>query len=155
MQTQEREKTAAEPSTFAISLNRERGYQFVIDWGLVGVGDTIVDEPKPLGEGIGPGPTRLLAAAVGDCLASSLLFCLAKAHIEVEAMDGSVRGAAGRNEEGRLRVTKLDVRLAPVVAEADIPRMKRCIDVFEDYCTVTGSIRKGIDVSVEVTPVAA
>jgi uncharacterized OsmC-like protein len=154
MQTKEQPRTTEE-TTFAISLNRERGYQFLVDWAVVGVGDTLVDEPKPLGEGAGPGPSKLLAAAVADCLASSLLFCLTKARIEVQSLEATARGTIRRNEDGHLRIAAIDVILRPAVAEPDLPRMKRCIDKFEDYCTVTGSIRKAIDVSVEVAPVVA
>jgi organic hydroperoxide reductase OsmC/OhrA len=152
MQTEQRPE-AAEEQTSAVRLRRDHGYQFRVDWGLPGVDELIVDEPAPLGEGAGPGASALLAAAVGDCLASSLLFCLAKAHIEVGDLEAGVRITKGRNERGRLRVTRLDVELRPAVAEADVPRMQRCVEVFEDYCTVTGSIRDGIDVRVEVTPV--
>jgi len=31
--------------------------------------------------------------------------------------------------------------------------MKRCLELFEEYCTVTASVRGGIDVAVEVEPV--
>ena len=30
------------------------------------------------------------------------------------------------------------------------PRLKRCLDLFEDFCVVTASVRQGIPVSVEV-----
>jgi hypothetical protein len=32
-------------------------------------------------------------------------------------------------------------------------RMARCLDLFESFCTVTESVRHGIDVSVKVQPV--
>jgi organic hydroperoxide reductase OsmC/OhrA len=34
--------------------------------------------------------------------------------------------------------------------EQDRERMERCMQVFEDFCIVTQSVRKGVDVNVRV-----
>jgi organic hydroperoxide reductase OsmC/OhrA len=113
----------------------------------------ILDEPPPLSGGVGPNPARVLGAAVGGCLAASLLFCLRKAHIDVAGMTTAVRGSLARNERGRLRVNRIEVTLRPVVAAQDHMRVVRCATVFEDYCVVTASVRRAIDVAVRVEPV--
>jgi hypothetical protein len=59
-----------------------------------------------------------------------------------------------RNDEGRLRVAGIEVTLVPGVARDDIPRMGRCVEIFEDFCPVTAVVRKGALVSVHVSPVA-
>jgi organic hydroperoxide reductase OsmC/OhrA len=138
---------------FSVSLNLERGYRFEAEFGVPGLPSLILDEPAPLGDGTGPNPARLLAVAVADCLASSLLFCLRKAHIEAGGMAASAVATLGRNEKGRLRVTSIDVTLKPSVAAADVPRMGRCLEIFEDFCTVTAAVRQGVHVRVTVTPV--
>jgi hypothetical protein len=33
--------------------------------------------------------------------------------------------------------------------------MRRCLELFEDFCTVTQSVRGGIDVQVQVEPQAS
>ena len=137
-----------------MSLKLESGYRFEADFGLPGVQTMTLDEAAPLGEGAGPNPARLLAVAVANCLASSLLFCLRKARIEAEGMEASAVATMARNEKGRLRVSAIDVTLRPSVATADIPRMSRCLEIFEDFCPVTAAVREGVDVSVAVTPVA-
>ncbi len=56
-----------------------------------------------------------------------------------------------RNEARRWRVQGIKVEIkAEPENEQDRERMKRCLDVFEDYCIVTHSARKGIDVKVAV-----
>jgi uncharacterized OsmC-like protein len=137
--------------TFTVTLDRRSGYQFLADFGEPGVAPLIVDEGPPLGEGRGPNPSRLLAAAVGNCLSASALFCLQRARIDVQGMHTEVDVTPTRNEAGRLRVGGMSVRIEPQVAEADIPRMKRCLEIFEDFCLVTQSVRHGIDVDVEVS----
>jgi hypothetical protein len=59
-----------------------------------------------------------------------------------------------RNERGRLRVGPLRVTLEPRVRAADHARVGRCLELFEDFCVVTGSVRKGLDIAVQVRPVA-
>ena len=83
---------APEEKTFEITIEQQQGYQFLVDFGLPGVAPLLVDEPPPLGEGAGPGPSRLLAAALGNCLASSALFCFQRARIPVNGMSVRVRG---------------------------------------------------------------
>lgn len=147
--------TGKEERTRAVKLDLDHGYKFSADFGLEGVKPMTLDEPAPLGEGAGPNPARLLAAAVANCLASSLLFCLRKARIEVAGMRAEAEAAMTRDERGRLRVSRIDVTLSPVVAAVDEGRMGRCLDIFEDFCPVTAAVRKGVEVSVTVQPVVA
>jgi len=143
-----------EDETSEISMELRQGYKFLVDFRQKGVEPLLVDEPPPLGEGHGPSASKLLAAAVGNCLSASALFCLNKARVPVLGMRTTVRTAKARNEKGRLRIGRIDVKLEIQVAEEDVPRTQRCLELFEDYCTVTASVRQGIEVGVEVAPVA-
>jgi uncharacterized OsmC-like protein len=156
MVTQTRQASAetAEERKLTVSLTLESGYRFEADTGLPHVPRITLDEPAPLGEGTGPNPARLLTIAVANCLASSLLFCLRKARIDVSGMKAAATATMSRNDEGRLRVSAIDVTLLPAVASDDISRMSRCIDIFEDFCPVTAVVRKGALVTVAVAPVA-
>jgi uncharacterized OsmC-like protein len=138
--------------TFDVTLTRERGYEFVVRFEQDGIPELTVDELPPLGRGAGPNPTALLAAAVGSCLGASLLFCLQKSRVAVGGMTTEVHGTIERNDKGRLRVTRIEVRLAPELEDADGARVMRCVDLFEDFCTVTQSVRQGIEVDVVVAP---
>lgn len=125
------------------------GYRFRVTFDL-GVPEIIVDEPKPIGGGSGPGSTRLLSASVGHCLSSSFLYCLRKAQIRIKGLETTVKLSTARNEEGRLRVRDIDVQIDLDVNEDDRQRVPRCLEVFENYCTVTQSVRKGIEVNVKI-----
>jgi uncharacterized OsmC-like protein len=127
------------------------GYKFKAEFDAEGTPDLIVDESKPLGENSGPNPTRLLSVAVGHCLSSSLIFCLTKARINVTNLATTIKATQERNKEGRLRVGKLEVQMHLTVDENDKSRVPRCLSLFEQYCTVTQSVRKGIDVTVTVS----
>lgn len=141
-----------ENERFAVTLTAGEGYRFDVDFDMPGVDLLWVDEPAPLGEGDGPNASRLLAAAVGNCLSASLLFCFRKARIETTGLRAVVEGEIVRNEEGRLRIEGLSVRLHPEMTEEAQARMSRCIPLFEDFCLVTESVRNGIEVDVEVEP---
>lgn len=141
---------------FELGLTLRDGYTFTVDFAPGEGPPLVVDELPPLGEANGPNPARLLAAAVGSCLSASLLFCLRKARVEVAELRTTVEGTIVRNERGRLRIGGLRVRLAPDVAPEQRERMGRCLDLFQDFCIVTESVRDGIavDVEVENAPVA-
>src|SRR3990172_5397065 len=88
--------------TFEITLDRTQGYQFSVDSHQPGVPPWLVDETPPLGEGHGPNPARMLAAAVGHCLSASALFCLAKARVNVRGVRTTVSGRLPCHEPGRV-----------------------------------------------------
>jgi uncharacterized OsmC-like protein len=138
-----------------VTLELTEGYRFWVDFDLPGVPTLLMDEPEPLGEGAGPNAARLLAAAVGNCLSASALYCLQKARVTVHAMRTTATASFIRNDAGRLRIGGLRVRIEPLVDDADSGRLRRCLAVFEDYCVVTQSVRGGINVDVEVIPQAA
>lgn len=137
-------------NTFEVTLTREDRYRFRIDFGDGHAGTFEMDEPEPLGEGTGPNATRVLGAAVGHCLSASLLFCLGKARIDVGDLETKVVGTIERNDQGRLRVGDVQVKIAPELLGDVSPRIAKCLDVFEDFCTVTASVRSGLEVGVEV-----
>jgi organic hydroperoxide reductase OsmC/OhrA len=139
-----------EERTFSVSLERAGDYAFDVDFGLDRVPALRVDEPRPLGAGGGPDASRMLAAAVGDCLSTSLLFCLSKARAEVRGMKTNVEGRLVRNERGRWRVAELSVELVPDMAAGGEAQLNRCSDLFEDFCIVGKSVEQGIPLRIRV-----
>src|SRR5688572_25156086 len=107
------------PQPFRIALEWEGGYEFTVDFAQPGVPTFTTDEPPPLGEGNGPNPARILAAAVGNCMSASLRFCLGCARLELLDLKTKVEGTIVRNERGRLRIGSLQVHLQPTVAPED------------------------------------
>jgi organic hydroperoxide reductase OsmC/OhrA len=142
----------ADERDLEVMLDLQDGYRFLVDFDEDGVPPLLMDEPEPLGEGGGPSAARLLAAAVGNCLSASALYCLRRARIDVHAMRTTVNAALERNDAGRLRVKGIAVRIEPVVDTSEHARMRRCLELFEDFCVVTQSVRGGIDVNVTVEP---
>ncbi len=140
----------AENGTFSLRLERVQDYEFKAIFDQEHLAPITLDEPPPLGRNRGPNPARLLGAAVGDCLSASLLFCLQRAKIEVKNIKTTVSGTLVRNEQGRMRIGKIDVHLMVEVA-AEQQRMIRCLELFEDFCVVTASVRRGIKIDVRVT----
>jgi uncharacterized OsmC-like protein len=126
------------------------GYKFDVNFDEDYMPNIVVDEPKPIGEGAGPNAPRLLSAAVGQCMSSSLIYCLQKARIPTRNCETTVKTNLFRNENGQLRIKSIDIQINVEVDEKDKMRLRRCLTIFEDYCTVTQSIRKGLQVNVKV-----
>ncbi len=129
---------------FSIELEEIEAYLFHVDFGN---SELLVDEPPPLGQGKGPNASRLLTAAVANCLSASLLFCLKKFRQEAGGMKTTAKTSLIRNEKGRLRIGGIEVmiRLA-----ASYEHLDRCLSQFEDFCVVTASVRAAIPVTVRV-----
>ena len=137
------------------TMELQDGYRFLVHFDQDGVAPLLMDEAPPLGEAQGPSPSRVLAAAIGNCLSASALFCLRKARVAVKGMRTTVETRMNRNAAGRLRIGGVTVRIAVDVAPEDGPRMRRCLGLFEDFCVVTQSVRGGIPVDVSLeTPEA-
>ena len=135
-------------SEMVVRVAQEDGYRFAVSFDGKGYGPVTVDEAPPLGHDEGPNPARMLGAAIGHCLAASLVFCLGKRGVKVErGLDATVSLELVRTPEKRLRIGRVKVALdrpEGVPEEA----LAACREVFEDFCTVTASVRHGIDVEV-------
>lgn len=137
----------AEQPQFSVELRLLDGYKFEIDFG--DAGQLLSDEPPPLGQGEGPNPSRLLAAAVANCLAASLLFAVRKFKEEPGQVQAKVVGELER-QDGRWRIGKLQVGLQLGADAAAMPHLERALSQFENFCVVKQSVRQGIEVAVQV-----
>lgn len=136
-------------SSIDVRLTQRQDYQFNVDFGG-GVPPLLADEPAPLGQGQGPSPVQLLAAAVGNCLSDSLLFALRKFKQAPEPLSAVVQAEVGRNAEGRVRVLAMKAQLTLGVPAASLQHLDRVLGQFEQFCTVTQSVGQGIAITVEV-----
>ena len=134
---------------FEVQLELLQDYRCEVSFDQAQMGSLWMDEPQPLGSGSGPNASRMLAAAVGNCLSASLLFCLNKARVPHAGVQTRVAGELVRNAKGRLRVGHLEVTMV-LLGEAPQPqgRLERCLGMFEDFCVVSASVRQGIPISV-------
>jgi uncharacterized OsmC-like protein len=132
-----------------VRIAQRKDYQFDNRFGK-DAAPLLTDEPPPLGQGAGPSPTQLLVAAVGNCLSASLLFALRKYKQNAEPIGCEVQAQVGRNDANRLRVQGIRAILRLGVPAANIEHLQRALDTFEDFCTVTASLRQAIPVQVEV-----
>jgi uncharacterized OsmC-like protein len=136
--------------TIQISLEQTEDYEFKVRFDDTAIPDLTTDETSPLGHDAGPNPSRLLAAAVANCLAASLLFALRKYKNAPGTLGAHAKATLTRNEHGRWRVTRIAVDLQLADAAASLEHLDRVIAQFEDFCIVTQSVRQGIEVDVAV-----
>ncbi len=137
--------------TYRTTVRLARDYEFVAEFpDLPRSSSFVLDEPPPLGGDRGPNAAAVLGAAVGDCLAASLAFCLHKARVNMDHVEADVVTRVTRNQQGKFRITGIDVELKPEIDDADAGRLHRCEQLFEDFCIVTASVRQGIPVNVTV-----
>lgn len=135
--------------TIEISLVQEEAYRFKVQFSS----DTpamLTDEPAPLGAAAGPSPVELLVSAVASCLTDSLIFALNKFKQPVDGIRTEATAELGRNADKRLRVAKVDVTVHLGHPQAEIDRLERILDQFEQFCTVSQSVAQCLPVQLTV-----
>ncbi len=145
--------SGGEQHSFTTVIERVRDFEFLVRFDKEHYAPLTIDEPEPLGRDSEPNASRVLSAAVGNCLSASLMFCLQRSKLGVKSIRAEVTTDITRNDEGRWRVGHIQVQISVATEEQDAKRFKRCIDIFENYCIVTASIRQGIPVDVSVVPI--
>jgi organic hydroperoxide reductase OsmC/OhrA len=140
----------SEEARFTLTLEHLEDYEFKVKFDKKILDDMLVDEPPPLGGLAGPNPSRLLAVSAANCLSASLLYCISRDDVPPSSVTTEATVTIVRNEKKRLRIGRIDVALQMSEALSGAPKMKRCMNLFEDFCVVTDSIRNGIPVGIEV-----
>jgi uncharacterized OsmC-like protein len=136
-----------------VDLTQVEKYRFTIEFAQAPFPGLTLDEPPPAGGDAGPNPTQSLAMAVGHCMSSTLVNTLSRARIAVTPLTTTVTATIGPNAQGRRRVRELhvEIRTRPL-NEADREQFDRCVEIFADYCTVSGAVREGVAIDHKVTP---
>jgi organic hydroperoxide reductase OsmC/OhrA len=141
----------SEAEEVRLTLTQESNYAFRIAFDETSLADLHTDEPPPLGEDSGPNPSRLLVAAVANCLSSSLLFAMRKYKNSPEGLVTRAIAKLARNEKNRLRIVQIDVTLELPDAAAKYAQIDRLLEQFENFCIIAESVRAGVPVKVSVT----
>lgn len=134
----------------AITLEQTGEYEFRIRFEGSAYDDLITDEPAPLGGDAGPNPSRLLLAAIANCLSASLLFAMRKFKNLPGALRTTATAHTERDGDGRWRIPRAEVVLHLDEPAAQYQNLDRILAQFENFCVVTQSVRAGIAVAVRV-----
>lgn len=135
---------------FSLTLTQESDYAFRVEFDDTAIPALHTDEPAPLGGETGPNPSRLLVAAVANCLSASLLFSLRKFRNAPGTIVTRARARLERNEDKRWRIAAIVVDLQLADAAGSLQHVERALAQFEAFCIVTESVRGGVPVAVRV-----
>ena len=141
-----------ESRTFRVDLQHVDGYQFrsqASEDGRNHGAPYLSDEADPVGAAGAPSTPALLSSAIGHCLSASLLETLRHARIPIDDLRTEVTAVVKLNAENKTRIDHIDVVLRPIVPALSA-RTARCEETFQKQCTITSSVRQGIDVRVRV-----
>jgi len=141
---------AAAEQQFTVELAQLTDFRFEARFDAPAMPVLVTDEPPPLGGGTGPNPARLLATAVANCLAASLLFAMRKFGNRPDPLRAIATATLARNEQARWRLARIAVDLHLGAAAGDLKNLPRVLGQFEDFCVVTQSVRAAFPVDVRV-----
>ena len=137
-------------SQFDISIDQVDAYEFRVKFDKQHHAPMSTDEPAPLGKDAYPNPARLLAAAIGTCLSASLQFASRRPGLQLGKIHTDVKVEIVKNENRRLRIGKITVAIDAGIQPDDLEKARAVAAVFEDFCTVTESVKKGIPVETTI-----
>ncbi|HVK51418.1 MAG TPA: OsmC family protein [Pseudoxanthomonas sp.] len=140
----------SENPRLTVTLHQEQDFQFRVHFDGTAIADLLTDESEPLGQGLGPSPSLMLTTAIANCLSASLLFALRKFKNQPGPLVTTATTELVRNEQGRLRVGHVQVDIQLAEAAAAHASLERILAQFENFCTVTESVRHGVDVAVSI-----
>ncbi|MHA1194521.1 MAG: OsmC family protein [Promethearchaeota archaeon] len=135
-----------------VNISLEKEMIFKCDLGDIKVADCYIDESnvKEI-DMLGPNPTKLLGMAILGCLSASFIFCIKKRNLTLNNLKAEGTVIISRNNKGFLRVKKIDVKINTKINYPEtLKRAKLCKKMFENYCTITQSVRNGINVNVDI-----
>jgi uncharacterized OsmC-like protein len=133
-----------------ILLEQEGPYAFKVSFEGTDLDALHTDESAPLGAGAGPNPAAMLLTSIANCLSASLLFALRKYKNAPGPIRGEIVARRERNAEGRLRIPRAEVTIHLSDKAADLEHFDRVLAQFEQFCTVTQSVRAGMEVAVSI-----
>ncbi len=133
-----------------LHISQAGDYAFRIEFEGTQLEALLTDEPAPLGHDEGPNPSRLLLAAIGNCMAASLVFALRKFKNQPGPITASVRATPERNAEGRWRIARAEIELRLAEPGENHAQLERILQQFEQFCVVTQSVREGVVVAARV-----
>ena len=137
--------------TFEIKMEKTGPMEFKTTFVDTEYPDLMFDEPKHSGgEDKYPNAARIVTAAIANCLSASLSFCLTKSKVEIEELKTRAKCTMGRNEEGRLRIKKVEIEIETKLDQEKEKKIKRCIEMFEKFCVVSQSLTEGIEIEAKV-----
>jgi organic hydroperoxide reductase OsmC/OhrA len=137
-------------STAHVKVSSQERMTFDVDFGLPGVATLRTDSAPPLGSGAGPDSEMLLVAAVANCMSASLLFALRKYKNDSVAVSACASASVERNAAGKLRVVAIQVKLQLSAPGATLRFVDRAVAQYEDFCTVSQSVKAAIPILVQV-----
>lgn len=135
---------------FSLTLTQESDYAFRVEFDDTAIPALHTDEPAPLGGDRGPNPSRLMVAAVANCLSASLLFALRKFRNAPGTIVTRATARLERNKNKRWRIAAIEVDLQLADAAGSLQHAERALAQFEEFCIVTESVRSGVPVMVRV-----
>ncbi len=140
-------------NSFTINMKKTGQMQFTTTFDK-NFPELFFDEPESVEGGLGqyPNASRVLTAAVANCLSASFTFCTNKMKVPVKELETTAICTTDRNEEGYNRIKTIHVEIKPTFGpESEEKKQKRCISIFRNYCVVSKSVEEGIEVSVNIT----
>src|SRR3546814_17461607 len=117
-------------SPIRISLEQDGDYAFRVQFHDTDLLPLLTDESPPLGQDLGPNPSRMLLAAVANCLVASLLFALRTQLNAPAPLRAEVTPVPQRTAQGRCQLTNTACTLHPHGPDTHIHDLHRVLAHF-------------------------
>ena len=137
--------------TTCVTVTREDRFRFLIDFGP-GVPEIVGDEPPPLGSGADRSLSGGASGRGGRQLHVLEPRLRPRAQLRRRSRTAHCDGdlQTERNESNRLEGDPHQARIALGAPPDGLPHLDRALAQFEEFCTVSQSVRAGVPLTVNV-----
>ncbi len=103
-------------------------------------------------EKMGGEARKLLAAALAECMCSTLYFLLKWAKVDFSVLRAEAVPVTSKDEKGRLYVDRIDLMINLEIKgdQDDLKRLSRVENLFKRGCLMSRSIKKGIEINYKI-----
>ncbi len=135
-----------------VELKLEEKMLFRGNLGKLKVDELYIDlRTERRNDRIGSSPVKLLGLSILSCLAASFEFCIEKKNISLSDLEGRAEVTVARNSKNFWRLKKIDVEIVPKIDNPELlKRIDQCKKLFEQYCIISESLKKGIEINVNL-----
>lgn len=145
-------KNMAISSDVKVEIEKLQNTDLKIKFNSKSMEDIIIKRSGILKNQKGAEARQLMAASLGECMCSTLIFLLEWVRIDLETFNATIHVHTGKDEDNRRCVTGINliINLQTQLDQENVKKIKRVKKLFEKGCLISRSLSRGINITYSI-----